>query len=708
MSQPQGIQRAGFLSSSVSRDGVLHSISLKGGFQEMISLEERNSIPLLENSTAFPYNGFTASDDPWSSGRRRVGMMVSVLENNKTFQLIPVGFFGNGGNLGETEWLALSEWERALRIDPTGSYTLQAPTPGNNFTSIVKTASDIGITADANSCWVELEIRRKGDPIDGHIIPDANETYDLGSPDKKFRDLYLSGNTLYMGGQPLSIVNGQLTLNGTPVTGSTDTKYSKGQTIGTNYPIYYKDSITDLYSIPVSAALLNGAIYSKNEEMFVMLTSTDIEFYQIDLANNSSFLLTSILKSSFMPNYKDNDQITGISYTGEFVHVAYRDLNNDFHRVIFNVVGNQANIIPSPDPNNDYYQPASHADYFINYNAHNSSNLNPFNVDHIIKKWDGTNWIDYQVFSPNLVYGNTEVSSQVLYSSDNVVILSVRPQPDITAFNHLYIVRFDGTNWNIEYNINNYLSASFAISPNENTFVYVNENYELITLKYQSNSWVTINTMIVPAPGTTTSCPVSISVNEDRITLLDDIWQWDGSQWIKTEKLVNEGGSATLYEDTYSNYDSGFIFSRSNNSSLIRFGTNVSESSTGQIYRITIPNNILQYAQYQFSSNMLASPKYKDARASLNLESAELSFWAYINPGNPCTYDRETVEFVFEDTLSYVTGESVIMYSDNYELVLKMQVVNNDIPTKTLTLSNIRTLKDSNGIFTTYNIQPHS
>ena len=37
---PQGIQRAGFLSPSVANDGILHSIALKGGFQEMISLEE--------------------------------------------------------------------------------------------------------------------------------------------------------------------------------------------------------------------------------------------------------------------------------------------------------------------------------------------------------------------------------------------------------------------------------------------------------------------------------------------------------------------------------------------------------------------------------------------------------------------------------------------------------------------------------------------
>jgi len=59
--------------------------------------------------------------------------------------------------------------------------------------------------------------------VDGHIIPDTNEVYDLGSADKKFRDIYMSGNTLYMGGQPLSIVNGALTLNGSAVSGSLDT-----------------------------------------------------------------------------------------------------------------------------------------------------------------------------------------------------------------------------------------------------------------------------------------------------------------------------------------------------------------------------------------------------------------------------------------------------------------------------------------------------
>ena len=59
--------------------------------------------------------------------------------------------------------------------------------------------------------------------VDGHLIPDTNVAYDLGNAEYKFRHLYLSGNTLYMGGQPLSIDNGQLTLNGNPVTGSVET-----------------------------------------------------------------------------------------------------------------------------------------------------------------------------------------------------------------------------------------------------------------------------------------------------------------------------------------------------------------------------------------------------------------------------------------------------------------------------------------------------
>ena len=154
---PSGINFGNQLTPTNSAyDGIIHSMNIKGGFQEVISITERNLIPTLANDSNGVYNAFTLSGDGgYTSGRRKIGMLVYVLETNKFYSLIPVGFFSNLGELGQTEWLAMPEWERALRIDPTGSYTSQTGNPGNGFTTIIKTASDIGITADTNLCWVE-------------------------------------------------------------------------------------------------------------------------------------------------------------------------------------------------------------------------------------------------------------------------------------------------------------------------------------------------------------------------------------------------------------------------------------------------------------------------------------------------------------------------------------------------------------------------
>ncbi len=50
--------------------------------------------------------------------------------------------------------------------------------------------------------------------VTGHVLPDTSLTYDLGSADKKFRDLYLDGNTLNIGNQTI-----RADANGVIVTG---------------------------------------------------------------------------------------------------------------------------------------------------------------------------------------------------------------------------------------------------------------------------------------------------------------------------------------------------------------------------------------------------------------------------------------------------------------------------------------------------------
>lgn len=50
--------------------------------------------------------------------------------------------------------------------------------------------------------------------VTGNLLPSANVTYDLGSASKQWRSLYVSGNTIYIGGQALSVQNNTLVING--------------------------------------------------------------------------------------------------------------------------------------------------------------------------------------------------------------------------------------------------------------------------------------------------------------------------------------------------------------------------------------------------------------------------------------------------------------------------------------------------------------
>jgi len=51
--------------------------------------------------------------------------------------------------------------------------------------------------------------------VKGNIVPDTNIAYDIGSSTKRFRDLYLSGNTITLGNQTLSTTATGITSSGT-------------------------------------------------------------------------------------------------------------------------------------------------------------------------------------------------------------------------------------------------------------------------------------------------------------------------------------------------------------------------------------------------------------------------------------------------------------------------------------------------------------
>jgi hypothetical protein len=58
--------------------------------------------------------------------------------------------------------------------------------------------------------------------IDGHLIPSVGDTYDIGATaGYNWRDLYLSGTTIYLGDSTISSVGGEVLFNGSPAIGLT-------------------------------------------------------------------------------------------------------------------------------------------------------------------------------------------------------------------------------------------------------------------------------------------------------------------------------------------------------------------------------------------------------------------------------------------------------------------------------------------------------
>ena len=65
--------------------------------------------------------------------------------------------------------------------------------------------SELGGTTDdvtegsTNLYYTDARVQTKLGSVSGHILPDTNITYDLGSATNRFRDLYLSGNSIQLG-----------------------------------------------------------------------------------------------------------------------------------------------------------------------------------------------------------------------------------------------------------------------------------------------------------------------------------------------------------------------------------------------------------------------------------------------------------------------------------------------------------------------------
>jgi len=133
--------------------GMLHSFNMIGGFTEVMTLADRNAIPIYDNGTG-THTGITAGVDGMSNGRRRIGMLVYVAEDQKIYQLVPKGYLGNGGNGTLDDFQALEEWDQAVLLDPTATNVFDDNfiPPGQGGPAF----GQVSGSGNADDCWVEV------------------------------------------------------------------------------------------------------------------------------------------------------------------------------------------------------------------------------------------------------------------------------------------------------------------------------------------------------------------------------------------------------------------------------------------------------------------------------------------------------------------------------------------------------------------------
>ena len=106
---------------------------------------------------------------------------------------------------------------------------------GSEITSYINSAFSTKSTTDlsegTNLYYTDARVQTKLGDVSGHIIPDTDVTYDLGSSTKKFRDLYLSGSSIILG--TLELKDNSGVFETTPVGGGTTETFATESHVAT-------------------------------------------------------------------------------------------------------------------------------------------------------------------------------------------------------------------------------------------------------------------------------------------------------------------------------------------------------------------------------------------------------------------------------------------------------------------------------------------
>ena len=156
----------------------------------------------------------------------------------------------NTGALGDEQFLTPN---LITKVGPVGDHIVNSQISDNG--------AQVGIIGS---------LKVTGSITSSHIVPAVTDTFDLGSPTLRFRDLYLSGSTLYLGTLAISDTGGALSVS------------PSGSPAGTNSPVSgaftgsFRGNGSELTNISNSA--LPGGVISASAQLPAGTVSSSAQF----------------------------------------------------------------------------------------------------------------------------------------------------------------------------------------------------------------------------------------------------------------------------------------------------------------------------------------------------------------------------------------------------------------------------------------------
>jgi len=152
-----------------------------GSGNNLSNIQGANVVGAVANANYASFSGYVTANN--QSNITGVGNLTNLTVGNATSNVIIIG-----GNITATGNITANNFMGRLAN-------------GNSYVEIPVVNGNITLTANGNTT---LTVTESNLTVTGNLVPSANLTYSLGSPTQRWKDLYISGNTIDLNGSTIS------------------------------------------------------------------------------------------------------------------------------------------------------------------------------------------------------------------------------------------------------------------------------------------------------------------------------------------------------------------------------------------------------------------------------------------------------------------------------------------------------------------------